>query len=290
VANQFESIGNSPFLPILEEAFEGIALCAPDPWRLVYANPTLATRLGISQADLQGRLLNDFLRAFPGSTQLDLIDSIWRGGRTETPLIAELLPQNASPMPIVARLIRVESDAGPLLSIVVSETTVNGINDNRRLPLRYDSLTGLPDREFLLSRLSALLGGGRAAYHHFAILFVDLDNFKQVNDAHGHLIGDQVLREAARRLSHCVREGDYVVRFGGDEFVVLIERLGDWRDIQPVVDRIHAALEKPIALPVGEFRLSVSIGAAEASPEFRSPEEMLAAADRAMYASKQNRT
>jgi diguanylate cyclase (GGDEF)-like protein len=156
--------------------------------------------------------------------------------------------------------------------------------------LRYDPLTGLPDREFLLSRLSALLSGGRAALQHFAILFVDLDNFKQVNDAHGHLVGDHVLREAARRMSHCVREGDYVVRFGGDEFVVLIEQIGDWRDIQPVVDRIHATLEEPIALPTGEFRLSVSIGAAEASPEFRTPEEMLAAADRAMYASKQRRS
>jgi diguanylate cyclase (GGDEF)-like protein len=84
-----------------------------------------------------------------------------------------------------------------------------------------------------------------------------------------------------------VREEDYVVRFGGDEFVVLIEGIADKRDIQPVIDRIHDALEEPIALPAGEFRLSVSIGAAEASPEFQSPEALLAAADRAMYASKQ---
>jgi diguanylate cyclase (GGDEF)-like protein len=153
--------------------------------------------------------------------------------------------------------------------------------------MRRDPLTGLHDRAFLLARLQALLQGERPADHHFAVLFVDLDNFKQINDFYGHLVGDGVLVEVARHLSHCVREEDYVVRFGGDEFVVLIEGIADKRDIQPVIDRIHDALEEPIALPAGEFRLSVSIGAAEASPEFQSPEALLAAADRAMYASKQ---
>jgi diguanylate cyclase (GGDEF)-like protein len=80
------------------------------------------------------------------------------------------------------------------------------------------------------------------------------------------------------------------VRFGGDEFVVLIEEIADWRDVQPVVDRIHSELVEPITLPAGEFRLSVSIGVAEAVPEYRSPEELLAAADRAMYASKRLRS
>ena len=112
---------------------------------------------------------------------------------------------------------------------------------------RRDPLTGLHDRAFLLARLQALLQGERLADHHFAVLFVDLDNFKQINDAYGHLVGDGVLVEIARRLNQCVREGDYVTRYGGDEFVVLIERIADRRDIQPVVDRIHAALEEPIA-------------------------------------------
>jgi diguanylate cyclase (GGDEF)-like protein len=218
-----------------------------------------------------------------------LLDNIWRGDRTETHLTAELLLQNAFQIRVSSRLIRVESEAGPLLSIMISEMTVDGISDSHGQPMRYDPLTGLPDRDFLLSRLSALVGSGRAAHHQFAILFVDLDNFKQVNDAHGHLIGDDVLREVARRLSQCVRDGDYVVRFGGDEFVVLIERIADSRDIQPVVERIHRALGEPIAVPEGAFQLSVSIGTAEASPDHTSPEDMLAAADRDMYASKRQR-
>jgi diguanylate cyclase (GGDEF)-like protein len=95
-----------------------------------------------------------------------------------------------------------------------------------------------------------------------------------------------VLREAARRLIHCIREGDQVARFGGDEFVVLVQQSGAQAEVEPIISRIHAVLGKPIALPDGEVTLSVSIGAVEASPEFHSPEDLLAAADRAMYASK----
>jgi diguanylate cyclase (GGDEF)-like protein len=147
-------------------------------------------------------------------------------------------------------------------------------------------LTGLADREYLLRRMSALLRGERAADRQFAVLFVDLDNFKQVNDAHGHLMGDRVLREVARRLVGCVRDGDSVVRFGGDEFVVLVEGVAGPTEIEPIVGRIHAALQQPIALPEGEFTLSLSIGAAIASPDHLSPEDLLQAADRAMYAAK----
>jgi diguanylate cyclase (GGDEF)-like protein len=174
-----------------------------------------------------------------------------------------------------------------LLGIIVRETDGEVSLSATASTERRDPLTGLQDRAFLLARLEQLLHSAQSADHHFAVLFVDLDNFKQINDAYGHLVGDDVLVEIARRLRRCVRDEDYVVRFGGDEFVVLIERIGEWRDVQPVVERIHDALEEPITLPVGDFRLSVSIGTAEASPEFQSPAEMLAAADRAMYASKQ---
>ena len=79
------------------------------------------------------------------------------------------------------------------------------------------------------------------------MLFIDVDGFKQVNDAYGHLVGDRVLGEVARRLAGCVRAGDYVARFGGDEFLVLLERIGGRGEIAPVVRRIQAAFARPIS-------------------------------------------
>jgi diguanylate cyclase (GGDEF)-like protein len=186
------------------------------------------------------------------------------------------------------RFIRIATPNENLLGIVLGKSERFPAVSGAGLEERRDPLTGLRDRTFLLARLNELLQGERPD-HHFAVLFVDLDNFKQINDAYGHLVGDGVLVEVSRRLSHCLRDEDNVVRFGGDEFVVLIEGIAGWHDIQPVIDRIHRALVETVELPAGEFRLSVSIGAAEASPQLRSPEAMLAAADRAMYASKRPR-
>jgi diguanylate cyclase (GGDEF)-like protein len=118
------------------------------------------------------------------------------------------------------------------------------------------------------------------------VLFVDVDGFKQVNDLYGHLVGDRVLCEVANRLAGCVRAGDHVARFGGDEFVVLLQRVRGRDEIEPVVRRIDAAFQEPIPLPHGEVTLTVSVGAAEALAEGESAEQLINAADRAMYAAK----
>jgi diguanylate cyclase (GGDEF)-like protein len=277
----------SPLFPLVEHSFAGIALARPNPWRLVYANSLLSDWLKCSANELQAHKLEEIFSTSPSSELLKAVAAAWQGNFGEVTISGQLRTSRVCHTPVDLRFVRIAIAEETLLGIVVRESEASPAESGAGSQERRDPLTGLHDRAFLLARLQSLLPGERPADHHYAVLFVDLDNFKQINDVYGHLAGDGVLVEVARRLSHCVREGDYVVRFGGDEFVVLIERIADWHDIQPVVDRIHAALEEPIALPVGEFRLSVSIGAAEASPQFQSPEEMLAAADRAMYASKQ---
>jgi diguanylate cyclase (GGDEF)-like protein len=183
------------------------------------------------------------------------------------------------------RLCRLKRHDKPLIAMIVRETSAPTALHPHAFG-RQDPLTGLQDREFLLNRVGSLLRGNRAGDRQFAMLFLDLDNFKQVNDEFGHLVGDNVLREAARRIANCVREGDHVVRFGGDEFVVLVERVAAAIEIEPVVSRIRSAFVKPIAFPKGEVTLTLSIGVAQASDDYRTAEELLAAADRAMYAAK----
>jgi diguanylate cyclase (GGDEF)-like protein len=269
--------------PLLELAGDGIAVLAPEPWHFVYANPAFIDWLGNPPGGLQDREVAAFLDQLPYSRLLPQIEQVWRQEVAEAEAFVEFQVGTRGPIAAYARLCRLDLGGTPAIGLIMQRRpNSSDVAEHQR----RDSLTGLVDREFLFARLAALLHGERSADGQYAVLFVDLDNFKQVNDDHGHLIGDRVLREAARRLSDCVREGDHVVRYGGDEFVVLVEGVSGLDEVDPIIHRIHDALARPIALPEGEVTLSLSIGVAEASPAHQSPEDVLRDADRAMYAAK----
>ncbi|MBL0165328.1 MAG: EAL domain-containing protein [Xanthomonadales bacterium] len=153
----------------------------------------------------------------------------------------------------------------------------------------HDSLTGLPNRTALLSRLTKVLAGFRQdPTRLFAILFIDLDRFKVVNDSVGHLLGDELLIEAARRISSCVPNPDAVARLGGDEFTILLEDIGETEDAARVARRVLEALVDPIRLDDKEIYTSASIGIALGHLRYQLPEELLRDADVAMYRAKAN--
>lgn len=147
----------------------------------------------------------------------------------------------------------------------------------------HDPLTGLPNRAWVLERAEELLTLARAT-GQVAALFVDLDDFKTVNDGLGHDVGDAVLIEVARRLEEAVRAGDHVGRLGGDEFVVLLEPTHDRTDVAVVAERARAAIARPIVLPQATLTISASIGAAWAADG--SALKLLRDADVAMYRAK----
>ena len=156
----------------------------------------------------------------------------------------------------------------------------------------YDPLTGLPNRRLLLDRLAkALVTSGRSQTRG-ALLFIDLDNFKDLNDTMGHDVGDQLLEKVANRLSLCVRQGDTVARFGGDEFVVMLEGLN--ADVSGAVDQVKTVSEKileTLNLPFelrGRVHFSTpSIGMTLFSGQHQSVDDLLKRADLAMYQAKE---
>ena len=151
----------------------------------------------------------------------------------------------------------------------------------------HDTLTGLPNRSHLLGRMGMALSRFRHDPKQlFAVLFLDLDRFKVVNDSVGHLVGDELLKEAARRIGRCVRDPDMVARLGGDEFAIVLDFIHTADDAVAVADRVIASLAEPMRIAGKELYTSASIGIALVDARYRSPEELLRDADVAMYRAK----
>ncbi|RIK36654.1 MAG: hypothetical protein DCC58_19015, partial [Chloroflexi bacterium] len=150
----------------------------------------------------------------------------------------------------------------------------------------YDSLTGLPNRALFLDRLHHAMQRGERAASPFAVLFLDVDNFKVVNDSLGHAIGDDLLLALARRLESLVRPGDTVARFGGDEFTLLLDNVHDPRLAETVAERILNALRAPFEIAGRALPVSVSIGIVSAAGVHDGPDVLLRNADIALYRAK----
>ena len=158
--------------------------------------------------------------------------------------------------------------------------------------LRIDYLTEAFNREFLLAQIGFMLR--QAALRpfepmHFALLFIDLDKFKSINDIHGHDSGDIVLKQVAKRLREVVRGSDIVARFGGDEFVVLLKDVSSMRDVVAAEEKIRHAVEQPIPLARDEVRVGASLGWAIFPQDGEDPDSLLKIADMRMFDAKRSR-
>jgi diguanylate cyclase (GGDEF)-like protein/PAS domain S-box-containing protein len=155
----------------------------------------------------------------------------------------------------------------------------------------YDPLTGLPNRRYLLEHLTEAQRRSAEKADRLAVLFLDLDGFKEVNDTFGHEAGDEVLRITAKRLQSVLRRGDVVARLGGDEFVVVAEGAGDFPDaVRALAARLINALDEPIPVDGASVIVRGSIGVAVAEGAGTDPVELLRTADAAMYTAKRNRS
>ena len=191
-----------------------------------------------------------------------------------------ILHQSGSYRWALSRGMAVRDAKGEVYRMAGSQTDIT----NRKV---YDPLTGLPNRILFMDRLAhSLRRFKRHREYDFAVLLLDLDRFKIVNDSLGHHVGDKLLIELAQRLNLCVRDGDTVARFGGDEFTILLDEITDVSDATRVAERIQEALQSPFILDGHEVFTSASVGIALSATGYEIPNDVVRDADTAMNRAK----
>ena len=155
-----------------------------------------------------------------------------------------------------------------------------------RLLARFDGLTGLANRFHFNERAELALARHRRSERPLALLYLDIDHFKQINDSLGHAVGDDVLREFAQRLKGCLRVTDFAARLGGDEFVALVEDVDAPEILELIARKMIAAMQQPIVVNGNALRVTTSIGIAFCCRMSTNRDELLHIADEALYAAK----
>ena len=251
-------------------------------------NPSFTKLTGFSQEEAVGQTLRllssglhtaDFYRRM---WQILLEQGHWQGEIWNKRKNGELYPQWLS---ITA--IRAEDGQITQYASIFSDITERKQQEEKIHQLAYvDELTGLANRRMFFDRLQLALANAHRHQHTLAVMFLDLDLFKRINDTLGHLAGDQALKEVAKRLQATVREGESVARIGGDEFTILIPEVSCVKSLERLAQRLISQFERPVQLLEQEFFLTTSIGISVYPKDGHNAELLVKHADVAMYQAK----
>lgn len=257
-------------------------------FRMVAANPTFERQTGWTSAEIEGKSAASLLSNVASRSEARVIrkallhEGYWQG---------ELWARRSdgSPYPCLLSLVRVADDAGTTLHMIgFAKDLSEAMAARQRIEeLAFtDPLTGLPNRVLLRERFEMAINYAKREKGSFAVLFLDLDRFKQINDSLGHGFGDRVLVSVSERLQECIRQVDTAARVGGDEFVLILAGV-DAAGAEVAARRILHAISQPVVVDEMSFSLTVSIGIAMFPEDGTDADELIKNADSAMYAVKE---
>jgi diguanylate cyclase (GGDEF)-like protein len=251
----------------LDNVLKGMAQVAKNSTRIVIAFSLLAVALSILVALLFVSPIKQLVEAVRRFAQTRELSPIRVSSRDEVGLLAHSIAQMQE-------------------HLLAHLNELNMHKDDMEYKARHDVLTGAPNREMFFDQLRFSISNARRNGTHLAVLFIDLDRFKSINDTFGHAAGDAVLVAVVQRLKSIMRENDAVARLSGDEFGVMIQPAEDAERIEHVAQKIIDALHEPIAFGQKNLNIGASIGISVFPADGDTPEELLHNADAAMYNSK----
>ncbi|BAU12171.1 response regulator receiver modulated diguanylate cyclase/phosphodiesterase with PAS/PAC sensor [Leptolyngbya sp. NIES-3755] len=265
------------------------AIDDPLSLRIIYVNDAFSRTTGYSSGEAIGKSALVLLGEKTSRMEVDRIRDTLKAFE---PVRAEVIfyRKNGSHFWVDVNMVPIRNEQGQVthfVSVMREVTERKIVEEQLRRNAFHDSLTGLPNRLLFMERLSQTVERANDnPAQRFALLFLDLDRFKVINDSLGHMIGDQLLIAIARRLEACLSKNDTVARLGGDEFTILLENIQSDNDATKIAERVQQALSTPFNLNGHEVFTSASIGITLSSTDFDRPEDLLRGADIAMYRAK----
>ena len=253
---------------------------------VTFANATFKTWLGSDPTRMIGRPLVELIGEDMYRQRLGFLSRGFAGEQFSFELRSKTAGGERDLHTTYIPDLRPDGTVAGIFVLVTDVTPMRDVERQLHQLARIDTLTQLSNRRLFDEKLAEALARARRHGKTLALLFMDIDHFKPINDTYGHAVGDAVLVEFAARLKACQRETDTVARQGGDEFVILIEALGDASEATCVAERIHARLQVPMSIEGHELVVTSSIGIALVDDADDSPAAVMAKADAALYSAK----
>ncbi len=273
---------------VFESIMEGVAVTDADV-KIISVNPAFTHITGFKPEEVLGKNPN-IMKS--GRHDEEFYRRMWESIIEHGSWSGEVWNRrrNGSIKPEWLNITRVCNDAGATTNYVASFIDTSAIRASQEQLhhlAHHDNLTGLPNRLLLKDRLDQSFKRARREKCQVAVLFLDLDEFKKINDTLGHKVGDEVLKQAARRIQALLRKGDTVARLGGDEFVILLDRLDRAEDASLVARKVLSTLRQPFTIANRELYIGVSIGISIFPQDGEDSDKLVRNADIAMYRAKQ---
>ena len=274
--------------------FGAILVASPDPicvldleGRYIYANKATADLFGLEPKAIIGKSNNDLGFSFASDFQRNLKKVIANQSTYRGKFSHRFASGHGERFEYLLAPVQDENRHTEATVCIFRDVTKRVLAEEKIWHnAHHDPLTGLPNRRLFLDRLEQEVKHAKRSGVPLALLFMDLDGFKEVNDSLGHEAGDRILCDVAERLADCVREDDTVGRLGGDEFTVILTAAKRRKDVEFVAQAIIDALAEPFKMAQQPVQISVSIGIAFYPQDAALPVDLLQAADRAMYGAK----